>query len=524
MLIRLRHNLILICAAALIVCLGLARAIHVHLQESAAERQREEQIANVQKAVQDAMKQLQSSGLPMGGYSPNGMSLDPRIIEIMGKYRVGSKAAGYIAQAKLQILDQTDTSVQFSILFPDQTTLDETASIAADAKYAPTPADLERSARKGFSTHGAKLAYRKTGPKSWTYSLQYHVPYALLPPDLQKKLRPASSAGSKAAHFFDLVPSVYANDEEVTGEAVISVIANYFAESYAIEGKIGGGAKSLGADVPLALVDLLEDGLTYKGWMDKLNKIEDCAKHPTNPLTQKNSREASYKGAVLDQLDDAVGDVKSTAVPTLASDVAGYLSHFLPFGGGAVTTLILSTQDDAVSEYAEGRIEEAEKYIVPCEENSGRQASFTYVYKFKWDERCDKKKIDGSVEGSFELRQDPLAHTIFGGEGEGNATWTADYGGCDNQQHEHKNGPVRITLKGQGDPHDSTLKVNFIGDNLTWTYACTGGCNNHYNESGPKGYSDACEINGVDLLRGGTFSGPGSEPGRSLCTVTLPGQ
>lgn len=305
--------------------------------------------------------------------SVNAAMPDPKVQEIMAKYHVGANSANRIAQAKIEVLSRTDTSVHFALTFPDHTTVDETATIAADAAYTPTASDLERAARRGSQVHGVKLTNKKTGEKTGTYTLQYHVPYSALPADLQQKIH-AAPARSKTARFFDLVPVVRAQGAEATGEAVISVIANYFAESYKTWKKVGGeweefeNGKSLGADVPLAAVDLLEDGLSFKGWMDDLKKLEDCAKNPTNPLSQKASQDPNYQHEVMDQLNDAVGDVQSTAVPTLASDAAGYLSHFLPFGGGAVTTIVFSTQDEAVSEYAEGRIKEAEKYLVPCED------------------------------------------------------------------------------------------------------------------------------------------------------------
>ena len=316
-----------------------------------------------QAAAQAADQAASILALQSALQTVNAPAPDPKLQEIMAKYRLGPNSANRIAQAKLEILTQTDTSVHFSLTFADHTTVDETATIAADATYRPTASDLEKAARRHSQIHGVKLTNKKTGEKTGTYTLQYHVPYSALPIDLQQKIHAAP--GSKTARFFDLVPTANAQGAEATGEAVISVIANYFAESYKTWKKVGGeweefeNGKSLGADVPLAAVDLLEDGLSYKGWMDEMKKLEDCAKNPTNPLTQKASQDPNYQHEVMDQLNDAKGDVQSTAVPTLASDAAGYLSHFLPFGGGAVTTIVFSTQDEAVSEYAEGRIKEA---------------------------------------------------------------------------------------------------------------------------------------------------------------------
>lgn len=400
--------------AFLLAVIAIGWKVEANSGNRAQERQVPDQAVSV-AALQSALQ------------SVNAATPDMKVQEIMTKYHLGPNSANRIAQAKMEILAQTDTSVHFALTFPDHTTVDETATIAADAAYTPTAADLEKAARRNSQVHGVKLTHKRTGDKTGTFSLQYHVPYSVLPADLQRKLR-VPGAATTTARFFDLVPAAHAQGAEATGEAVISVIANYFAESYKTWKKVGGeweefeNGKSLGADVPLAAVDLLEDGLSYKGWMDEMKKLEDCAKNPTNPLTQKASQDPSYQHEVMDQLNDARGDVQSTAVPTLASDAAGYLSHFLPFGGGAVTTIVFSTQDEAVSEYAEGRIKEAEKYLVPCEDmpdppdvNHG-DGSITFHTQLKDFNSLDN--YERYVKSDFNLMQSGDGSFKLSGQGE----------------------------------------------------------------------------------------------------------
>ena len=438
------------------------------------------------------------------------VTADPRVADVMSRYHLGRKAGNYIAQAKMQIVDQTDTSVHFTLTFPDQTTLDETATVAADPHYISTPSDQERTARAGSKTHSPKLTFKKAGPKTWTYTLQYHVPYDALPSGLRQKIRPPSSSKTSPTHFFDLVPPVYADGGEVTGEAAISVVANYFAESYKSWKLIGGEweefetVKSLGADVPLAMVDLLEDGLTYRGWMGELKKLEKCINNPTNPLSQKAAQDPNYQREVVDQLNDASGDVKSTAVPTLASDAAGYLSHFLPFRGGAVTTLVFSTQDEAVSQYAEDRIKEAEKYIVPCEDMpeppEKSRGDGTITFHARLAHYLDYDEYDRFVKGDFELYRGPMGTVEVRGTGDfkqrSQSSRFAFSSKC--------TGTAEIRGNGGDQGGSQTLAV---GGNMV-AGDCEQNAAGKITHVGPTGADPGaeCRFTNVDLVNGGSYT------------------
>ncbi len=464
---------------------------------------------------------------------------DPGMVsELMTKYNLKPRLASYIAQSKMQILDQTDTSVHFAITFPDQTTLDETATIAADPAYTPTPAELEQATKRGSKVYGAKLTHKKTGPQAWTYTLQYHIPYQALPPALQQKVRPASSSNSGAAHLFDLVPPVYASEGEVAGFEALSVVSNYFAESYKAwqweEGILEDSetARSLGADLPLALVDLAADGVTFKRWMDEMGKLEDCAKNPTNPLSQKATHDSNYQHDVLDQMSEFKGNVESTAVPTLASDVAGYLGHFLPFGGGAVASLILSTQDDAVSEYAQNRIEDAEKYLVPCDnvpmmpgDLRPMEGALTYTYILKTADQSNTQ----TAEGKF-----PLNKVSGGLAGEGTAKFTQEITSmstssvpsCKGIADSVKaKGELKITAQGGGTPYGGVIELHVSGNVPVVEAQLVGeGANKCVEQT--KNYMGTfgivCHFDHVDMVHGGTFATNADDTGgRGICRIEL---
>lgn len=265
------------------------------------------------------------------------------------------------------------------------------------------------------------------------------------------------------------------------------------------------------------------------GWLKEMDELDDCAKNPTNPLSQKAKNDPHYQHDVLDQMDDAKGDVQSTFVPMLGSDVAGYLGHFLPFGGGAVAALVFSTQDEAVSEFAETRINDARKYLVPCEDKrKGLRGSVEFTYKRSSSVPGNQQEFSGTADGKFELKQDPHGFTVFAGEGDGKLDMAGTVEGYNFKQYYHTSGPLTISVSGRGDPQDATLELTIHGEHLTWTYACAGAaCDKGSSEQQEHGFVRGCEFNGVNLVAGGTYSVPADSDGtgaQSTCKLKLAGR
>jgi hypothetical protein len=452
--------------------------------------------------------------------------VDPKIHEIMQKCHVGLKAAQLIALGKMQILDQTDNSMHVSFTFPDKFTMDETATVAADPGYTPSPAELDRAAQTGSKVHGPKFTIQKNADK-WTYNLQYHVPYGALPSDVRQKIQPAKGNQS-SAHFFDLVPSALAQGSaqggELTGEVAVSLFANLTVSHYE---EISPG-KSLGADAPLAIADAFEDAVKFNGWMNDMNKLIDCAQHPTNLLSQKASQDASYQHDVMDQLSAAKTDVESTAFPTVASDAAGVASHWLPYGSGAVAGVVFSTQDDAVEEYAKGRIAEASKYVVPCQiaimlpgNLRPMHAVLEYAYN-KTEMGIEEKRTAG---GEFDL------NTQMGGlEGEGPGKFAIDLkqvqqgpNACAFGYKGKADGDAKITAGGGGTPYGGVIELHLSADlNLHESGMVPDGQHcAEQSHDGIRNYNFTCRFDRLDLVHGGTFSHFQEGDGHGTCTIDL---
>jgi len=354
--------------------------------------------------------------------------------------------------------------------------------------------------------------------------------------ELREKLQPASN---RAEGFFDLVPKAWADGKEATGEGVISIIANYTSEAYKdidfthiknwseLELEGVDNMKSYGADVPLALFDFLEDAAQMTLWQSELSKLKDCAKNPTNPLTQKAQLDPStYSNQVVDQVGEAQWDVGWTAVPSAASDVANYVSHFLPFGSGLAVGLIFGTQDEAISQYADGRIDNAKQAVVPCDEHPSAGGRFEYVYH---RERNDTYVgiTDGSASGDFDLSADPTGVGIYGGQGSGKFEWNAHgrqtvTGKTDT---DHMFGDVQVEVSGQGPPRAATLKMTIHGEKLTDLSSCTG-CQftgPTHQEGTNSAVVKVCTFPTVDLAKGGSYAADSDlEVGAGKCKITLP--
>jgi hypothetical protein len=485
---------------------------------------------------QQAMNPYGAFGTP-GGAMPDmskNVGDQAQALQLMTTYHLGPRAANYISQAKLQVLNQSNTSIHFVLSYPDGAKIDETFSVADDPKYTASAADLEKAARSGSKVHGPKLTGRRNGQKEWQYTLQYHLPYSAIPGNLLQKVQSASQNRRGRANFLDFVPSVWAEGGLASGELSVSVLANYFAAYY--DGLEMSG-RSIGADVPLALGDLADDFLTLRNWTHEIDELADCARNPTNPLAQKATHDPGYQHDVLDPLSDARTDTWTTFVPMLASDTAGFVTHWIPvFGAGAAVGLIFSTQDDAVNEIAENRIEEARRYVVPCDKSPmtpgdlrPMEGVLKYTYVSKPPHEPPGVTDTRTAAGKFEL------NVVGGGglKGEGTADYSHEYvamaatgaPGCQGVADSMKaKGKVGITAGGGGTPLAGVIELRFHGDlpveeaqMVSEGSRCREQTKNYTSSFGA-----VCRFQHVDMVHGGTFStfAEGAE-GYGTCTIEL---
>jgi hypothetical protein len=231
----------------------------------------------------------------------------------------------------------------------------------------------------------------------------------------------------------------------------------------------------------------------------------------------------------MDQLQAADGDVNSTIVPTLASDAAGYLSHFLPFGGGAVTALVFSTQDEAVSEYANERIEEASKYIVPCKTpimlpTDLRPMHGTLEYKFNKTTGLRQETHVG--EGEFDMNI--MLGGLYGeapGKLKIEIKETSDKPPCPGGQYQMKAGDAaHITATGGNALNAGIIELHLNGDLNVHEQGPVPEATHCVDQSrdSVQYFGYACRFTDIDFVHGGKFSTFASgEQGYGTCVIEL---
>ena len=273
-----------------------------------------------------------------------------------------------------------------------------------------------------------------------------------------------------------------------------------------------------------------------------MGDLYNCAINPTNPLTAKALRDpdSNYKHDVLDPINSAESDVMSTIAPTMASDVAGMVSHWMPFGSGAVVGLIFSTQDDAVTEYATGRIAEAGKYVVPCKNPPMTPGSFrpmkgTAAYKHnRSGKSCHGSDAQGgywihdetrSASGSFALTPDQFGFLSGGGTAILDLKSSGHTDKTSAGAKSTMGGELQIKIEVGGTPEAGVVHVSLIGaDDLKLDTSGTGpgGEAIKPEHSDTASWSIDCTIKNVNLISGGSYSAlTPADDGYGTCEIEI---
>ncbi|MGC2193394.1 MAG: hypothetical protein WA628_01875 [Terriglobales bacterium] len=473
---------------------------------------------------------------PFGSLTPQGAAIpdmtqiagdQATVYQLMSQHGMEMDTATYLAQAKVQVLGQSNTSVHMLVTLPKGITSDTTITITPDVNYHPTAAELDQAARVGAHAYNVKFNFENLSDTKARMKLQYFVPYEAVPADLQRKIHGQSSAVPR----FELIPSAWAQESGggsgvgVIMETVLEIdkaMLNTMAEEEELAKHFPGPLSNL-----MVLLKAAKKGMDLSNWMDDLNEIQDCAENPTNKLTQNAyEKDPTYKEKVVDGVKQARNDaVASTAMRYLNLGVTTGIEKQNETLGVMISP-ISSWNDDTLKELVEQHIKDSGKNVAPCEDKRpAKRATIKYAYTRVVNVPGDTQDVEGTVEGSFEFRQDPYGHTVYYGEGEATLEWTETYTHYSSKKHEHLSGPLMVTANGRGSPEDATLTVNMNGENLTHTYACSGSCANRYSVIDTLNFIRTCEFNGVDLNRGGAYTVPGTDDGtgsKTTCQVKIP--
>jgi len=495
--------------------------------------------------------------MPNAAMSPSAMILPPslaltpaeqmEVYKLAGERHITARAAAYLLKSKIQLIDESKTSQHFLITFPDGATVDEKVVLTPNQNYSPSSQDLERAARTHSRVYNPHLKFTKKGSESALSTLEYSVPVSALPKEILERI--GANAGSQSsAEFFDLVPRAQAQVRSVV-EPSIAVATNVLAEHWKGIDKFGEEfetGKSLGIDAPLAIFDLAMSMAELNGQLGQIGSLEDCAKNPTNPLTQKASQDPNYQHDVLDPLSEAKSDVASSALPRVANVAAGYLTHFLPFGSGAALAPVLGMNDDAINSINEERIKDAEKNVVECDKES-EMTAFGYrpmlgkfEYKYNDSHRtCTQEGSESGCNFATSVREekgtfiiDPNATEESAAAANRGSGFTQDDGGfenpkCHGETHTRMQGSVKVSVEAMGTPKSAVVRLIAGSDEWKGILDSSENCSVHskpehrtWDNGGAPGVD--CKFTHVDMTRGGhyaTFSE--ADHGRGTCEMDL---
>jgi hypothetical protein len=490
---------------------------------------------------------------PFGPLGPPGSALPDMskiagdhaaVFNLMNQHRFDPRLATFISQAKIELISQSNTSLHYVLTFPNGVTSDETITITPNQKYTPTTAELQRPKGTGIQIFNPKLSAKKTGPQETLFTLHYYALQSSLPADFQQLIeKTSSSSRSSGWDSFSLVPCVYAQEGGNNGSGIVTGEVAEFVKTEAVKGleiaELERTAKF--ADNLLTIKDLVMGYQEMSGWLGEIAELQECAEHPTNPLTQKASETPEYQQQVASSLNDASWDVQMAAFPKVADIAAGTLTQFMKgaFGAGLLVAPITSANDEAIAEIVEGEIADARKGVTACHHekmSAGQfrpmQANFKYTYNRNLPNECDQfancsqGEEKRGLEGSAHMTPDSTGFLV--GKGAAEITMqrsqhaTNEYG-CSSEWHETSNGAGEIELgAGGATPLNGVVKARFHTEALTTdgeSKPCKLASVHSHNENGAFGV--ACDFYNVDFVHGGTYTAFDRGDSHGTCTLEI---
>ncbi|MBZ5655004.1 MAG: hypothetical protein LAO56_06955 [Acidobacteriia bacterium] len=334
----------------------------------------------------DTPKASASSGAGSDADLPAGVN-PATFRKFLNEYGLDRKSAVYLAQVKTSVVSQDNISVHLRFTFPDNLTADETITITPDAQYTPSAVELSGSGGTSLPIYGRKFAAKAIGPDKAQILLQYVVPLNSVPPGLQQTIRGRASA----AQWFTLVPSAWAQS--------------------------GGGGAGVSSSFEMAqtLYDALSDignafskSEEHSNWMQQLDAMENCAKNPTNPLTQKAYQEdPGYGDKVLSNIQDARSEVQQMTAVRYLNQEASVATNLVDAPIGQLTGQVSDWNENVLKDLSNQQVQDIGK-SVNCEDgpppDPKQQHDGTIKYHFHRENYLDFDEDDRIVTGEFDLQ------------------------------------------------------------------------------------------------------------------------
>ncbi len=504
------------------------------MEEFARQAQGQAQaLAQAQKQAQaqmpDMAKLASMAAMPGGSPSP---AAQMAMLQLVQKHQVGMATAAYLAQARAQVLSQSNNSVRYSLTFPDGVTSETTITLTPGQTYSPTPAEIAWAQKSGVQAYRVQFSAKTERETKTRMTLRYFIPDASMPAALQQRLQ------NKSASFFQLIPSAYAE-----GNLGVDVVSDTGVEVTKEVLKQAAEHGNLSKEFPTPLSRFVDLANAFKketehlDWIDQLNFLDYCANNPTNPLTQKAyQQDPNYQKQTLQGLQDARSDVMQMTAMRFLNLATSVATDLVEGPMGAITAPVSSYNDGTLKGLADDRINEVKKGFPECKpadrfepgQYQPMQGNFNYSYKLS-SHQCRAQCVDYEEERKFEgtvhLKPDSFGYLV--GEGAGNITVKKKQHAYDQYcknagWRDNYDGNADIHLKAGGDtPANGVIMANFGGDGLTREGVQIGCDGKEQSLNGTASAGASCEFHNVDLVHGGSYSAFESGDGHGTCKLEL---
>jgi hypothetical protein len=479
-----------------------------------------------------------------------GMGGDPTLMVRLLRYRIDPRAMGFISQTKIKVVSEDSRSVHYVLTFPDGTTSDESVMITPDQHYTPTAAELQRPRRPGPQVFQPRLTAKKISDKEIQFTLRYYVVQESLPSDFLQKVR-VSKASTKTSDFLTIVPTALAQEGGGSGgsNGAGSVTWNIaeLVKSMNVKAleKLELEKSAKVVDNILTIKDVIKSYGELQGWLGEVAELEDCAKHPTNPMTAKAAQGQDYQ-QVMNGLDEASWDIQMTAFPKVANIAAGAVTQFLPFGTGVMISPITDANDAAVEQYAEQRINDAKNMVVPCDNDKELEAfdframNGRFEYKYNESHRaCSKEGSESGCNFGTTVRQengtfiiDPNATEESAAAANRGSGFAKNDSGfetpkCHGEDHTVTQGSLKVSVEAMGTPQSAVVRLTAGSDEWTETVDHSDNCSvqskpSHQSNSHAGAPGVDCKFTHVDMTKGGHYATfAAADNGKGTCEMDL---
>jgi hypothetical protein len=414
--------------------------------------------------------------------------------QLMAQAGLAAQQSSALGHAEVRVISQSATSVRLSLTWPGTAQAEETITIQPGRHYVPTAAELDDAARTGRQTFAAKLTATPPGSKATRLTLEYFVPYSAFPAPLRERF----FGSSPTTQGLEIISAAWAGDEGGLGAGVS--MAGDLQEGYEnIESALGKSQD-------------------HADWMSRLDALENCARNPTNPVTQNAfKQDPQYQQRTIEAIEQARSEVTQASALRFLNQETSVASGLVEGPFGAVTGSVSDWNDSTLRDIANRQLADTGKLIScepapPPEQQKAGDGMITYhMHRAGYLDYDEEDRIN---TGTFDLRPGPVAGAVtVAGSGEFKGKMSASKAGTSGEC------VGTSEIHGSGYGGDIQISGSPVG----------GGCK--FNDRGkvsdlPPIDSDTafqCQFHNVDLVNGGSYEvkADGEESEWTSCKLDL---